>query len=145
VFIFIGAIFWGLLAGQFFIQAVTSLLIAIISAAGFVASQVAKSLIAIAVRGRACPSGNFCALFVGGNTLSSRYVDYGSWNAVSITTLVTFIFSLVYGAVQVPGKLLLARMMNWQPYFAEASMAVPRNERIAYAKKVRSQEKAAAP
>jgi hypothetical protein len=64
---------------------------------------------------------------------------------VSITTLVTFLFSLVYRAVQVPGKLLLARMINWQPYFAEAAMVVPRNERIAYAKKVRSQEKAAAP
>jgi hypothetical protein len=145
VFILIGAIFWGLLAGQFFVQAVTSLRIAIICAAGFVASPVAKSLIAMQFAVALVQAAIFGALFVGGNTLSSRYIDYGSWNAVSITTLVTFIFSLVYAAIQVPGKLLLARMMNFQPYFAEASMAIPRNERIAYAKKVRSQEKAAAP
>jgi MFS family permease len=142
VLIFVGAILWGLLSGQFFMQAVTSLLSAIIYAAGFVASQVEKSLNAMGVAVALVQAAIFGALLFGGNWLSSQYIDYGSWNAVSITALVSCLFSLVYCAVQVPGKLLSARMMAWQLHFAEARIAVRRAARIAHAKKVRSQEKA---
>jgi hypothetical protein len=47
---------------------------------------------------------------------------------------------IVYGALQMPGKLLLARMSAWRPYFMEASMAlgVPANERVAFARKCKA-------
>jgi hypothetical protein len=140
VLIFIWSIVWGALSAQFLVQTVTSLIVAVIFFAGLAFSKVAKLLNAIAFATSAAQVVLFGVLFQGGNWLSSHVIDYGSWNATSVAGLLSFSATIVYCVLQVPGKLLLARMSAWRPYFAEASMAVPANERAAFARKCKADE-----
>jgi hypothetical protein len=133
--IFVWAIIWGSLSAQFLMQTVTSFIIAIIYLSGLAFSKVVKSRNATGFAVSVVQVLLYGALFYGGNWLSSFYIDYGSWNATSIASLLSFFAMIVYGALQVPGKLLLARMAAWRPYFMEASMAVPAHERVAFARK----------
>ena len=81
----------------------------------------------------------FGALFVGGNWLTSKYIiDYGTWNANSITAMLAFLASTIYCVRQVPGKILLTKMCSFAPGFMEAQMREPRNTRIAFARKWRA-------
>jgi hypothetical protein len=82
----------------------------------------------------------FAALFVGGNWLSSFFIECETWNATSIVSLLPFLAMLVYGGLQVSGRLLLARMSAWQPYFVEASMTMPPAERLAFARKCKAEQ-----
>jgi hypothetical protein len=140
VLIFIWSIVWGALSAQFLVQAVASLIIALIFLAGLAFSKVAKSLNTIGFVTSAAQVLLFGALFQGGNWLSSYVIDYESWNATSIAGLLSFLVTVVYCISQVRGKLLLARMSAWRPYFMEASMVVPANERVAFARKYKVEE-----
>ncbi len=140
VLIFIWSIAWGSLSAQFFVQTVASLIIALIFSTGLAFSKVAKSRNTIGFGTSAAQVLLFGALFQGGNWLSSYVIDYGSWNATSIAGLLSFLFTFAYCIPQVPGKLLLARMSAWRPYFAEASMAVPASERVEFARKCKAED-----
>jgi hypothetical protein len=140
VLIFVWAVIWGSLSAQLLVQTVTSLIISAINLAGLTFSKVAKSHNAIAFAASVVQVLLFAVLFYAGNWLSSNYIDYGSWNATSIASLLSFLATIMYCAPQVPGKLLLARMAAWRPYFMEASMAVPANERVAFARKCKADD-----
>jgi hypothetical protein len=133
-------IIWGALSAQFLVQTVTSLVVAIIYLSGLAFSKVAKSRNATGFAVSAAQVLVFAALFYAGNWLSANFIDYDAWNATSIAGLLSFTVTIVYCALQIPGKLLLARMTAWRPYFMEASMAVPANERIAFARKCRTEQ-----
>jgi hypothetical protein len=132
---FIAALIWGSLSGQFLVQAVTSLLIAFVCFSGLVFSQVSKSRTAIGTAVSFVQAIVFAALFFGGNWFASEYIEYATWNANSIASAVTFSLTIIYCAVQVPGKILLARLSTWKPYFAEAVSTQPVGERVAFARK----------
>jgi len=63
--------------------------------------------------------------------------SYDTWNTASTASVVSFLATIIYVSRQVPGKILLAKMCAWVPYFLEASNRVPRSERIAFARKYR--------
>jgi len=140
VLIFVWSIVWGALSAQFLVQTVTSLIIAAIFLAGLAFSKVAKSRNATGFGASAAQVLVFGALFQGGNWLSSYVIDYSSWNATSVAGLLSFLATIAYCVSQVPSKLLLARMSAWRPYFMEASMAVPANERVAFARKCKADD-----
>jgi hypothetical protein len=140
VLIFLGAIIWGSLSAQFLVQTVTSFTIGIIYFSGLVFSKVAKSRNATGFAVSVAQVLLYGALFYGGNWLSSYYIDYDTWNATFVASVLSFLAMIVYGALQVPDKILLARMAAWRPYFMQASMAVPMNERVAFARKCKAEE-----
>jgi hypothetical protein len=45
---------------------------------------------------------------------------------------------MIYCSLQVPGKVRLAMMSAWVPYFMEASMQVPAKERVGFARQYRA-------
>ncbi len=137
IVIFVLGIIWGSLSAQFLVQAVTAFIIALLFLTGIAYSKVSRVTNVVGVLAALVQSIIFGAIFVGGNWIASEYVSYESWNANSIASLVSFLVTIIYVAPQVPGKILLARMCAWVPFFSEASMRVPRNERVAFARKYR--------
>lgn len=133
--IFIAGLIWGSLSAQFFVQTIVCLVVASLHLLGFVFSSVSKANNALGAGVALFQTILFGALFVGGNWIASNYIDYEEWNATSIGGLITFLATIAYIARQVPGKIMLANMCAWEPYFFEASSAMPVNERIAFAKK----------
>ncbi len=77
----------------------------------------------------------FAGLFLFGNWFFGDYIDYFNWSGAMVAALIAFVLSFVYCGVQVPGKLLLAKMSAFRPYFSEAANALPRGERVAFARK----------
>src|ERR1700730_16384433 len=99
--IFVGAIIWGALSAQFLVQAITSLVIAVIYLSGLVFSKVSKSLNAMASLVSIAQTLFFAALFYGGNWISSYFMDYDSWNWTAIVSLVSFLATIVDCGFQV--------------------------------------------
>jgi hypothetical protein len=132
---FIAAVLWGSLSAQFLVQAVLSLITGFVYLSGLMFSRVSKSLNAIGTVVGFVQAAVFAALFLGGNWFASDYIDYGSWSTDSIASVVAFLLTIIYCAVQVPGKILLARLCAWKPYFAQAVNTQPASERIAFARK----------
>jgi hypothetical protein len=79
----------------------------------------------------------FGVLFVGGNWIASSFIDYDSWNVASILSMIAFMGTIAYCSFQIPGKVILTNECAWSPYFFEASNAMPRNRRVAFARKHR--------
>ena len=121
----VAGIIWGSLAAQFIVQNFTSSSLAVIYLSGFMFSPVSKSRNARACLVMVAQSLVFLVLFFGGNWLANKYIDYDAWNAIAIASLGSFWLMIVYGVVQVPGKLLLAELSAWQPFFAEAAVLAP--------------------
>jgi hypothetical protein len=124
--LFIAAVIWASLSAQFLVQIIVCCINAVICVSALMFSEVSKALNAIGSLVAVAQTLLFFGLFLGGNWIASDYVDYGSWNAASIASVIAFLATLVYCGVQVPGKILLARMCAWEPYFMEASNAHPR-------------------
>jgi hypothetical protein len=138
ILFFVVALIWGSLSAQFLVQVVTSVIVAFVYLSGIVLSKVRRAMNCAAVLASVGQAILFCILFLGGNWITSNYViDYGTWNVGSITSLFAFLGTIIYCSRQVPGKVLLARMCAWVPYFMEASMRMPANERVALARKWR--------
>jgi hypothetical protein len=138
VILFIGAIIWGSLSAQFLVQAITSAIIASIFLAALVFSEVPRNMNVAGAVVSLAQAILFAALFIGGNWLASDYIDYASWNAASIASFVTFVGTLAYVSPQVLGKILLARLSAGTPFFAQAAMSRPRNQRVALARQYRA-------
>ena len=134
--IFVLAIVWGSLSSQFLVQTVTSLILAAVYLTGIAFSKVSRIVNCAGTLATLAQVIVFGALFLGGSWFASRYVDYSSFNTVSVASELSFMATIIYVAPRVPGKILLARMRAWVPSFGEASMYVPANERIEFARKV---------
>jgi hypothetical protein len=109
------SIVWGLLAAQFFVQTATSLVIAFIFLSGLLFSRVRKSNNAAGLLASVVQTAIFASLVIGGNWFAKEYFLLAPWNANLIAATAAFCISLVYCAVQVPGKILLARTSAWKP------------------------------
>lgn len=131
---FLVAVVWGSLSAQFLVQVVACLIISVVYLSGLLFSRVPKVLNAGGTAVSFVQAIIFAALFVGGNWLASDYIDYGSWNTDSIAGVVAFLFTIVYCGVQVPGKVLLARLCAWQPSFFYLVNIEPAHARVAYAR-----------
>ena len=136
VLIFILAIVWGSLSAQFLMQTVTSLILASVYLTGFAFSKVSRTVNGAGTAATLAQVIVFGALFLSGNWFASHYVDYSSFNTVSVASALSFVATIIYVAARVPGKILLARMRAWVPSFGEASMHIPANERVEFARKV---------
>ena len=136
VLIFILAIIWGSLSAQFLMQTVTSLILASVYLTGFAFSKVSRTVNGAGTAATLAQVIVFGALFLSGNWFASHYVDYSSFNTVSVASALSFVATIIYVAPRVPGKILLARMRAWVPWFSEASMHFPANERVEFARKV---------
>lgn len=138
VLLLIGAIVWGSLSAQFLVQAIVSSIATAIALSGLLFSRVSKTLnfgAALASFGRTLLFG---LLFIGGNWCASHYIDLRSWDAITIASVLSFIGTVVYCVPQIPGKVLLAKMCAWQPYFLERSNVLPKGERVTFARKVQA-------
>jgi hypothetical protein len=131
--LFFVAVLWGAASAQFLVQTVTSLIICFIDLSGLVFSRVSKKFTAYGALVGLVQTVVFAALFLAGNWITSNYIDFVSLNANSIASLVAFLLSFIYCAKQVPGKILVARLSAWKPYFVQAAMTQP--DAVAYAKK----------
>ena len=137
VVLFVAALVWGSLSAKFLMQTLVSLISAAISLTAIVFSEVSK---VVNVTGTLIGlfQATLCgALLLGGSWIVSNYVQYDSWNAASIASLVAFLGTVIFVCPQIPGKLLLVKMCAWQPDFMEDSMRVPPGERVALARKYR--------
>jgi K+-sensing histidine kinase KdpD len=133
---FVVAVAWGSLSAQFLVQVITSVVVALVYITGIAFSKVARGNNLMGALTGLLQAIIFAALFVGGNWITSEYlVSYDTWNAASIAALVSFLATIIYTALQVPGKIRLAHACAWVPSFVEASMQVPAHERIAFARK----------
>jgi hypothetical protein len=135
ILIFIGAVIWGSLSAQFLMQAIVSLIVSLICLAAVAFSRVSKLNNATGALTSFLQSIIFGALFVVVNWFTSGYIRYDGWSATSIAGGISFLATIICVSPQVPGKILLARMCAWVPYFLEASNHVPRYERITFARK----------
>lgn len=139
ILIFVVAVIWGSLSGQFLVQVVTSFVVAAVCITATFFSKVPKSMNLTGAPTSFAQSIMFGILFVGGNWITSEYIiDYNTWNAVSIASLLSCLGTIIYVSPQVSGKILLARMCAWSLYFMEASMQYPASERVAFAWKCRA-------
>jgi hypothetical protein len=136
--IFVGAIIWGALSGQFLVQTVTSLTIALVYLVAIFFSNVPRGMNGVGSIVSLVQSIVFAALLVAGNWLASGYIGFGSWNAASIAFIVSAAATALLVARQVPGKILLARVSAWSPLFAQVMMHRPRHERVELARKFRA-------
>jgi len=134
---FVAAIVWGSLAAQLLVQTFTSFCLSVIFLSGFLFSSVSKSRNAQACLIMVAQFFAFDALFLAGNWLANKYIDYDASNAILIALLVSFFLMIVYGVVRVPGKLLLAKLSAWQPLFAEAALLAPNP--VAFARQFKNQ------
>ena len=137
---FIVAVIWGSLSAQFLVQVVTSVAVTLVYLAAIISRKVSRNMnFAGALTGffQSIMYAIFCG---GGNWLTSEYViDYATWNAASIASLFAFVGTIIYVAPQVPGRIVLAKMCGFVPNFMEASMRVPAVQRVAFARKWRSE------
>jgi hypothetical protein len=136
VLIFILAMIWGSLSAQFLMQTVTSLILASIYLTGVAFSKVSRTVNGAGTLATLAQVIIFGGLFLTGNWFASHYVDYSSFNTASVASALSFVATIIYLAPRVPGKILLARMRAWVPSFGEASMHIPANERVEFARKV---------
>jgi hypothetical protein len=136
VLIFILAMIWGSLSAQFLMQTVTSLILAAIYLTGVAFSKVSRTVNGAGTLATLAQVIIFGGLFLTGNWFASHYVDYSSFNTASVASALSFVATIIYVAPRVPGKILLARMRAWVPSFGEASMHIPANERVEFARKV---------
>jgi hypothetical protein len=137
---FIVAVSWGLLSGQFFMQVVASLINACIYFAAILFSKVRQALNITGFLTSLGMALFFASLTFAGNLISSYFVDYSGWSAPTIVCVLAFVFSVVYCGVQVPGKILLARMSAWSPFFFEAANTFSPHDRLAFARKMRNEK-----
>lgn len=138
ILIFVIAVMWGSLSGQFLVQTMTFVILTGVYLSGIIFSRVSKGINFAGVIVGVSQSMMFGTLVVGGNWAAGYIVDYSTWNAASIASLAAFVLTIIYVLPQVPGKILLGKMCAWVPDFMEAQMHVPRNERVAFARKWRS-------
>ena len=119
LFLFIGSIIWGGLAAQFLVQAISTFISACIFLYGLLFSRVKKKLNAIFFSSALTQAAVFAVLLVGWVGL---LVGYGNvnWTAGSVA----FVVSFIYWAIQVPNKILAARMCAMKPLFAEMARSV---------------------
>jgi hypothetical protein len=136
VLIFILAMIWGSLSAQFLMQTVTSLILASVYLTGIAFSKVSRTVNCAGTLAMLAQVIVFGALFLGGNWFAGHYVDYSSFNTMSVASELSFVATIIYVVPRVPDKVLLARMRAWVPSFGEATMHVPANERIEFARKV---------
>jgi hypothetical protein len=66
----------------------------------------------------------FAVLLVGGFWLIGWYVGQPVWDANWTAGLVAFVITFIYCAIQVPNKILAARMCAMKPFFAETARAI---------------------
>jgi hypothetical protein len=133
--LFIAALIWGSLSAQFLVQIVTSLIIVCVYLSGLLFSRVGKSLNAMGAFVGFLQAVIFSALFFGGAWFAIDYIDYTTWNADSIASVVAFLLTISYCVLQVPGKILLARLCAWEPHFVQAVNTQAVGDRVAFARK----------
>jgi hypothetical protein len=136
--IFIGGIIWGSLSAQFLVQTITSLIIASINVVALAFSKVPKNMNAGASLVSLVQAIVFAALFIGGNWFTSYYFDYATWNATSIASLIAFLGTLIYCALQIPDKIIFAKLCAWAPFFRQAAMHRPQHELAELARRYRA-------
>lgn len=134
----IASIVWGALTAQLLVQILSSFTTAGIYLYGLLFSRVKKRLNAIFFITSLTMAMVFAVLLAGGFWLIDLYVPYPS-NADLIAALVAFLFYLVYCLVQVPDKMLVARMNAMRPFFAEVARALSPDEVAAFARSKRAQ------
>ena len=137
-FLGISWVFLGFIMGQFLVQVIVSFLTGTISLAGIAFSKVDLKTNAVGTFAGYSQALLFAALTYLCVRFGTSYISYQLWNTALITTMVAFIISILYAAKQVYGKMMLTYMCAWIPYFFEASLSVPRNERVEFAFKTRS-------
>jgi len=135
-FVFIGSIFWGLLAAQFLVQAILSFAVACVYLYAIFFSRVKKQITVAGFTTSLAQAMLFGVLFIGGFWLFTAYVRPDvNWTAC----VVAFSFSFVYCVVQMPDKILVARLCAMKPPFAEAARAHgSRDEVVASARKYKT-------
>jgi hypothetical protein len=136
--VFITGFVWGSLSAQFLVQILTSLIISFVYLAGLTSNKVPRTMNAAGCGVSLLQAMVFAALFVAGSWLASSYVDFISWNAASIASLVSFLTTLLITARQVPGKVLLAKLSAQDKWFLQAVVHRPREERVELAWKYRA-------
>ena len=141
VLIFIGAVFWGLLAAQLLVQAAVSTLNGLIPLLGLFLSKVDRSTNAMGAVAGLVQGAVFWALLAGGYWLSLRFFNYSAWDGVEVAMVIAFVVSFAYCAIQIPGKLYLAWVCAWEPHFFQSATLVPPQQRLAYAMKWRSDKR----
>jgi hypothetical protein len=124
---------------------VVAFVVSLVYFTGIVFAKVSKRMNLMGAATSFLQSILFIIFFGGGNWLSSYIVDYDTWNVASIAALISFVVTIICIFSQVPGKIFLAKMSAWSPYFFEASMAVPTHKRVAFARKVAATPRAPNP
>ena len=127
---FIGAIVWGSLAAQFLVQTITSLSIAAISLYGLLFARVKKEITAAGFAAALAQTLMFAGLFGGGFALIAIYFHPLGWTANMIAGFIAFVLTFIYCFIQVPDKILVAKLISTVPYFAERARWLASNRKL---------------
>jgi MFS family permease len=131
VIFFIGSIIWGAIAAQLLVQVISSFVTAAIFLYGLAFSSVRRKLNAIFFASALTQTVFFAGLFAGGFVLIGLFAHPDSrWNANYTAGFVGFVITFIYCFIQVPDKILLARLCAMMPRFAERARLLAPNRRL---------------
>jgi len=132
VFLFIVLIISGALAALFLVQTISSFACACIYLYGLLFSRVKRRLNGSFLGTTLIEAALFAIVLITGFLLVVLFIE-PAWDANWIAGLVAFIISFVYCALQVPDKILAARMCAMKPFFAERAEVLGMKAALAYA------------
>jgi hypothetical protein len=138
ILIFIVAIFWGLVAGQFLIQIIASTIGLLIFLFALAFSRVSRKLNLIGFSAMFAQLILFSFLFAGGNWLSACVINYAQPTAASTASVGAFLMTMLYCGSRLPGRCLLNRLCAWQPGFFETQRDLATQDRVAFARNFRA-------
>jgi hypothetical protein len=127
---FIGSIIWGSLAAQFLVQTIASLSIAAVYLYGLLFSLVKKEITSAGFAAAIAQALLFAALFVGGFVLVAIYFRPSEWSAATIAGFIAFVLTFAYCFIQVPDRIVVAKLISTVPYFAERARWLAPNRRL---------------
>jgi len=133
VFLFVVPIIWGSLAALFFVQTISSFACACIYLYGLLFSRVKRRLNGSFLGTTLIEAALFAIVLITGFWLVVLFIEPPAWDANWIAGLVAFTISFVYCALQVPDKILAARMCAMKPFFAERAEVLGMKAALAYA------------
>ena len=133
------ALFCGLFAAQFAMQALTSTIVLLLSLAGFLVSKVQKRYSGLQALAALCQAALFAVLTYAVLWTATQFLDLTELNLASIVLLIAAAVTILFMAFRIPGKVLLARRTAWDVGFREAMMASPRAQRVSLARSWRKQ------
>lgn len=116
----------GVVAAQFLVRSVTSLIINVVFLASFRQSKVDRANTAFGFASSLVQTISFAALFYVSSSLIVTRLDFTVWTPATVAFGGAAILAALHALARLPGEINLARLCAWEPGFAEDLASTPR-------------------